>query len=348
MIMIYVKIAFMRGFYLLLHVLNKIQFLAFFRSMIHPDHRFYDPVGVGGRGARWGLLQSMAAERESQRESRDELIQLHRLLHELRLLQLLLDSHHEPRHVPVAADVNLPVLPYPERPPDSVEFDGPRSPGGSRTEVDAGCCVCLGDFSAGEGVLHLPCSHMFHEACIRTWFKTSSKCPTCRYQLRVESSASPSSSGAPREGPAWDSAETAETVRELEGAAAAAWPELLEFPDIPGLQDGTSPILDGPSESGHAAAFGPSDSLTRTQALRMSRASPEVRLMLTLAHTHTHKLPSPELPVRSQEGGISRSLRDFIRRIAERHRAARYARDAPSRGEEEWNREGPVEGALVE
>ncbi|GAA0153371.1 hypothetical protein LIER_37664 [Lithospermum erythrorhizon] len=43
------------------------------------------------------------------------------------------------------------------------------------------CAVCLGEFEDGEWLKSLPnCSHVFHVACIDTWFQTHSSCPLCR------------------------------------------------------------------------------------------------------------------------------------------------------------------------
>ncbi|KAH0716453.1 hypothetical protein KY284_009358 [Solanum tuberosum] len=43
------------------------------------------------------------------------------------------------------------------------------------------CAVCLGEFQEGEWLKHLPyCSHVFHVACIDTWFQIHSSCPLCR------------------------------------------------------------------------------------------------------------------------------------------------------------------------
>ncbi|KAG9141761.1 hypothetical protein Leryth_018147 [Lithospermum erythrorhizon] len=43
------------------------------------------------------------------------------------------------------------------------------------------CAVCLGEFEEGEWLKSLPnCSHVFHVACIDTWFQAHSSCPLCR------------------------------------------------------------------------------------------------------------------------------------------------------------------------
>jgi hypothetical protein len=43
------------------------------------------------------------------------------------------------------------------------------------------CAVCLGEFQEGEWLKHLPnCCHVFHTACIDTWFQSHTNCPLCR------------------------------------------------------------------------------------------------------------------------------------------------------------------------
>lgn len=53
------------------------------------------------------------------------------------------------------------------------------------TTTETECCpICLGEFVEGEKIRVLPqCNHEFHVACIDTWLKSHSSCPTCRYSL---------------------------------------------------------------------------------------------------------------------------------------------------------------------
>ena len=54
------------------------------------------------------------------------------------------------------------------------------------------CAVCLVAFGAGQEVVHLPCSHVFHRACIIRWLARSRRCPFCRAelsQIRAEGAA---------------------------------------------------------------------------------------------------------------------------------------------------------------
>ncbi|XP_024980919.1 RING-H2 finger protein ATL1-like [Cynara cardunculus var. scolymus] len=43
------------------------------------------------------------------------------------------------------------------------------------------CAICLGEYEEDEWVKTIPnCCHVFHVACIDTWFQTHSSCPLCR------------------------------------------------------------------------------------------------------------------------------------------------------------------------
>lgn len=40
------------------------------------------------------------------------------------------------------------------------------------------------DEAGGTSTLHLPCSHSFHDGCIREWLHNHTRCPVCRFDLR--------------------------------------------------------------------------------------------------------------------------------------------------------------------
>ncbi|KAK6120685.1 hypothetical protein DH2020_045571 [Rehmannia glutinosa] len=47
------------------------------------------------------------------------------------------------------------------------------------------CSICLEDFT--EGLISMPCSHVFHGDCITQWLRTSHYCPICRFQMPTSS-----------------------------------------------------------------------------------------------------------------------------------------------------------------
>jgi len=48
------------------------------------------------------------------------------------------------------------------------------------------CVTCTVDYSEGEEVIILPCSHIFHSDCIKTWLKIHNTCPICRYEFPTD------------------------------------------------------------------------------------------------------------------------------------------------------------------
>ncbi|RHY31863.1 hypothetical protein DYB32_003094 [Aphanomyces invadans] len=60
----------------------------------------------------------------------------------------------------------------------------PRVQESSRAQ-DNDCVVCMNANTYHESLV-LPCGHVFHEACIGSWLRLRSTCPTCRYQFEKE------------------------------------------------------------------------------------------------------------------------------------------------------------------
>ncbi|KAG6469964.1 hypothetical protein ZIOFF_070903 [Zingiber officinale] len=48
------------------------------------------------------------------------------------------------------------------------------------------CSICLEDFGMATPVLAMPCSHLFHAACLKKWLERSCSCPLCRFSLPQE------------------------------------------------------------------------------------------------------------------------------------------------------------------
>lgn len=49
-----------------------------------------------------------------------------------------------------------------------------------QTEHDKRCIICMDDYTNMDNVIILPCQHIYHSQCVRTWFEHASTCPVCR------------------------------------------------------------------------------------------------------------------------------------------------------------------------
>ena len=57
----------------------------------------------------------------------------------------------------------------------------------SKLEADnKNCVICLGDFNDKEKIICLPCIHVFHSDCIKSWLSNHRSCPTCKFELTFE------------------------------------------------------------------------------------------------------------------------------------------------------------------
>lgn len=64
-------------------------------------------------------------------------------------------------------------------------------------KLEETCAVCLNDLeeeteaeeeaeTAEEGVIVMPCDHLFHASCISRWFEKKFSCPLCRREIKGE------------------------------------------------------------------------------------------------------------------------------------------------------------------
>lgn len=53
----------------------------------------------------------------------------------------------------------------------------------SRGRADGQCLICISDFEPGDRVRGLPCLHIYHQACIDSWFGRSKLCPLCKREV---------------------------------------------------------------------------------------------------------------------------------------------------------------------
>ena len=62
----------------------------------------------------------------------------------------------------------------------------PEEPAADAASTISQCCICLCEFSAGDSVQGLPepCTHRFHESCIKEWFSRGKRnCPLCQFKV---------------------------------------------------------------------------------------------------------------------------------------------------------------------
>ena len=46
------------------------------------------------------------------------------------------------------------------------------------------CTICLENYINGDDSIALPCIHIFHATCIKTWLKNQNTCPICKYEIK--------------------------------------------------------------------------------------------------------------------------------------------------------------------
>ncbi len=46
--------------------------------------------------------------------------------------------------------------------------------------TDNVCIICRDEMTASPSTKKLPCNHIFHKNCLRSWFQRQQTCPTCR------------------------------------------------------------------------------------------------------------------------------------------------------------------------
>lgn len=51
---------------------------------------------------------------------------------------------------------------------------------GLESRVLQDCGICLESFTDGDELIHLPCGHKFHSACLDPWIRSCGDCPYCR------------------------------------------------------------------------------------------------------------------------------------------------------------------------
>lgn len=63
-------------------------------------------------------------------------------------------------------------------------------------EEEPSCTICLCEYEDGDGLVRLPCNHIFHEECISSWTTNHVRCPLCNYDLESVTTENTSSVAA--------------------------------------------------------------------------------------------------------------------------------------------------------
>ena len=48
------------------------------------------------------------------------------------------------------------------------------------------CTICLEEYVNGDDSIALPCIHIFHADCIKTWLKNQNTCPICKFEIKYD------------------------------------------------------------------------------------------------------------------------------------------------------------------
>lgn len=62
---------------------------------------------------------------------------------------------------------------------------------------DGECAICAEEWRLDDELLQLPCGHLFHAACIRTWLLKACRCPLCQRDLPLAASTAPAPARTP-------------------------------------------------------------------------------------------------------------------------------------------------------
>ncbi|NP_001155404.1 RING finger protein 181-like [Acyrthosiphon pisum] len=52
--------------------------------------------------------------------------------------------------------------------------------------IDEQCRICLSQYQLNDKALNMPCNHIFHENCLKTWLEKSNFCPLCKFELKTD------------------------------------------------------------------------------------------------------------------------------------------------------------------
>ncbi|KAM4643663.1 LOW QUALITY PROTEIN: E3 ubiquitin-protein ligase synoviolin [Amazona ochrocephala] len=131
--------------------------------------------------------------------------------------------------------------------------------------MDNVCIICREEMVTGAK--RLPCNHIFHTSCLRSWFQRQQTCPTCRMDvLRASLLAQPPPEAPEQPPPPPQTPQIPQPPNFPQGILPPFppgmfpfWPPVAPFPPVPGVQPPSGTENATASGSGAAAAARPAD-----------------------------------------------------------------------------------------
>uniref|UniRef100_A0A8C1GBB7 RING-type E3 ubiquitin transferase n=1 Tax=Cyprinus carpio TaxID=7962 RepID=A0A8C1GBB7_CYPCA len=111
--------------------------------------------------------------------------------------------------------------------------------------TDNVCIICREEMVTGAK--KLPCNHIFHSSCLRSWFQRQQTCPTCR--MDVLRASQPNQTPAPAQAPAPAAAANAPVPPPFPPGLFPFWGPLPGAPPPPAAAPGAPAATDAPQTS---------------------------------------------------------------------------------------------------
>uniref|UniRef100_A0A9J8BCQ4 RING-type E3 ubiquitin transferase n=1 Tax=Cyprinus carpio carpio TaxID=630221 RepID=A0A9J8BCQ4_CYPCA len=118
--------------------------------------------------------------------------------------------------------------------------------------TDNVCIICREEMVTGAK--KLPCNHIFHSSCLRSWFQRQQTCPTCRMDVLRASQPNQTPAPAPAQAPAPAAAANAPVPPPFPPGLFPFWGPLPGAP--PPAAPGAPAATDAPQTNGASAAPG--------------------------------------------------------------------------------------------
>jgi hypothetical protein len=61
------------------------------------------------------------------------------------------------------------------------------------------CSICLCEYEDGDRLVRLPCSHIYHDACVSSWTTNHVRCPLCNFDLETATESNSVTSSPPQD-----------------------------------------------------------------------------------------------------------------------------------------------------